>query len=154
MYMYMYVCIYTYVHTYYVLLKPPVSYTASSSLTAVIASWFYVLKTCASHVRTNYILHPRRCVCFVFLRPVEILLHERGQIIYYILAVVFASRFCVLFNFASWERAHKGPPLYSYFHPSVCPDNEWASISIEPIPKKNPPSKPLRKSMVKSILKY
>ena len=56
----MYVCMY--VHTYYVLIKPPIPYIASSPLCLL-----RVFASFTSRMRTYFLLRPRRCVCFVFL---------------------------------------------------------------------------------------
>ena len=61
-----YVCIYTYIHTYYVLIDQPIPYITSSPLCLLRV---FASKKLTSRVRTYYILHPRRCVRFVFLRP-------------------------------------------------------------------------------------
>ena len=65
-YIYMYVCIHVcmYIHTYYVLIKPPMPYIASSPL--CLLRGFASCLNFASQERTHYLLHPRRCVCFVF----------------------------------------------------------------------------------------
>jgi hypothetical protein len=60
--------LYMYVHTYYVLIKPPMPYIASSPLW--LLRGFASCLNFASQERTYYLLHPRRCVRFVFLRPI------------------------------------------------------------------------------------
>jgi hypothetical protein len=57
---YMYCVCMYYVHTCYVLIKPD----HKSRPRRCVCFVFLRPKKCASRVRTNYILHPRRCVCF------------------------------------------------------------------------------------------
>ena len=57
-----------YVHTYCVLIKPPMPYITSSPLCLLRGFESYL--NLALQERTHYFLHPHRCVCFVFLRPI------------------------------------------------------------------------------------
>ena len=62
------------------------------------------------YVCTCYVL-PRRCVCFMFLRPKNLYFRNEDIFIYYVLAAVFASCFYVLFKFRFVREAPKGGPL-------------------------------------------
>jgi len=106
-------------------------------------SWLYVCMYIHITSKLNHLCHilpPRRCVYFVFLRPIKIyftsedilfitssplcllrvftcfyvlksLLHEWGHNVYYILAVVFASCFYILFKFRFMREATPGGTL-------------------------------------------
>jgi hypothetical protein len=84
----MHLCMY--VHTYYVLIKPPMP--IHYVLAAVFASCFYVLKS---------------------------LLHEWGHIFYYVRFAVFASCFYVLFKFWFVREATQGGTLLNPLYPSL-----------------------------------
>ncbi len=56
------------------------------------------------------ILVPRRCVCFVFLRP-KIFTSGMRTYFYYVCAAVFASCFYVLFKFRLVRGVDQGSPL-------------------------------------------
>ena len=64
-----------------------------------------------------HILRPRRCVCFMFLRPKN--LYFRNEDIFIITSVPLCLLrvFTSYLNFGSWERPPKGGPLSRHFPP-------------------------------------
>ncbi len=70
LYVCMFVCLYVCMYTYYVLINPPMP--IHYVLAAVFASCFYVLKSLLQEWGHIYLLRPRRCVRFVFLRLFKI----------------------------------------------------------------------------------
>ena len=69
----------------------------------MFTSCFYVLLKFTSQVRTYYFLHPRRCVCFVFLRPKIFTSRMRANYLLHL-------RRCVCFVFFLFSVRVRGHP--------------------------------------------
>jgi hypothetical protein len=113
----------------FILLFDDLLYTVALTLRARLGTWasggaeqvcmyvcIYVCMYVCMYVHTCYvlpcsILRPRRCVCFMFLRPKNLYFRNEDIFIYYVLAAVFASCFYVLFKFRFVREAPKGGPL-------------------------------------------